>query len=397
MGKLRVYWNTETFSNKVNELTDGEYELIGEYSRSHDKTTFKHLKCGYVFEMTPHVFLRGGRCPHCSNVRRRNRLRKTTEQFKQEVHSLTNGEYEVLSEYKNNKINVLFRHNKCGRTFEMRPNSFISGQRCPSCSSKRGARLRTKTTDQFKRELYDAYGNDYELLSEYINSDTPVKVKHMVCGNIYYSRPADLIRGHGCPKCAYKVRAKKIGDAHRDSLSKVKKSIRDILGDQYVVLTKDSEYKGNRQHILIKHLVCGHTYQARYSDIQYHHTRCPYCSHLGGPSKGEIDTKLVLVNNFGLGENTDFKYGYVIPDLKHKNNLHFDFWLPKYRLAIEYDGRQHFMPINFFGGEHQFIMQQFHDSMKDKYCAKHHITLVRIPYTFNNKKKIFKVLKQYIK
>ena len=26
----RVYWNTESFKNKVDELTKGEYELLGE-------------------------------------------------------------------------------------------------------------------------------------------------------------------------------------------------------------------------------------------------------------------------------------------------------------------------------------------------------------------------------
>lgn len=36
---------------------------------------------------------------------------------------------------------------------------------------------------------------------------------------------------------------------------------------------------------------------------------------------------------------------------KNINELPFDFYLPNQNLLIEYDGIQHFKPINFFGGE----------------------------------------------
>jgi len=41
--------------------------------------------------------------------------------------------------------------------------------------------------------------------------------------------------------------------------------------------------------------------------------------------------------------------------MKIKNyNLVLDFYLPYYDLYIEYNGEQHYNPINFFGGEKRF-------------------------------------------
>ena len=392
----RVYWNTESFKNKVDELTKGEYELLGEYTKTHDKTTFKHLKCNREFEMTPHNFLAGQRCPHCRYQSVKHGGKKTFDQVAKEVTQLSKGEYKVLPPYVNSKTKMEFIHLNCGNHFKMKFNAFQQGQRCPICASKHRSKLRTMTNDEFVKRVESTWGNEYTLLSKYVNSDTPIKVKHNKCGNIYMTRPADFIRGHGCLKCSYVERAPKIGVNQRTPLSEVKKSIKDILGDQYVVLTKDSDYKGNRQHISIKHLTCGHVYKARYSDIQRGHTGCPYCAKLGGSSNGESKILNILQKIYHLKSEDDFYYGYIIPDLKYKSNLHFDFWLPKQRIAIEYDGRQHYIPINYFGGFEAFQQQQERDRLKDQYCKDNHITLIRIPYTISTNKQINAIISKVL-
>ena len=48
---------------------------------------------------------------------------------------------------------------------------------------------------------------------------------------------------------------------------------------------------------------------------------------------------------------------------------------------IEYDGEQHFKPIEFFGGEEAFQKQQERDQKKDEWCKENNIPLLRIPYT----------------
>jgi hypothetical protein len=61
--------------------------------------------------------------------------------------------------------------------------------------------------------------------------------------------------------------------------------------------------------------------------------------------------------------------------------LPFDFYIPKHNLLIEYDGRQHFIPVDYFGGESGLTIVQEHDRRKTKYCADNGVRLLRIPYT----------------
>ena len=61
--------------------------------------------------------------------------------------------------------------------------------------------------------------------------------------------------------------------------------------------------------------------------------------------------------------------------------LRFDFWLPQASLVIEYDGQQHFRPVERFGGEKAFWAVQKRDAIKDQFCRENGIEVIRIPYT----------------
>lgn len=61
------------------------------------------------------------------------------------------------------------------------------------------------------------------------------------------------------------------------------------------------------------------------------------------------------------------------------NYLPFDFYLPKYNRLIEYDGQQHFQ-IAFGQDEKKLQLQQQYDKIKDNWCQKNNIKLIRIPY-----------------
>ena len=63
--------------------------------------------------------------------------RITTEDFKKTIFELTGDEFELLSEYKNAKTKVIMKHNKCGNKFEIKPDNFKCGNRCPFCAGKR--------------------------------------------------------------------------------------------------------------------------------------------------------------------------------------------------------------------------------------------------------------------
>lgn len=58
--------------------------------------------------------------------------------------------------------------------------------------------------------------------------------------------------------------------------------------------------------------------------------------------------------------------------------LFFDFYLPDYNVAIEYDGIYHYEPIH---GERLLTKRKERDQIKTLYCRAKGIKLLRIPYT----------------
>ena len=50
--------------------------------------------------------------------------------------------------------------------------------------------------------------------------------------------------------------------------------------------------------------------------------------------------------------------------------------MPKYNVAIECQGLQHFKPVEWFGGEKNFRTQKHNDELKRKLCEEHNIKLL---------------------
>ena len=102
-------------------------------------------------------------------------------------------------------------------------------------------------------------------------------------------------------------------------------------------------------------------------------------------SAGEEEIAKLLISN-----NIHFIRQYTFEDcLSPKNNkLIFDFAIfdnnNNLQYIIEYDGIQHFQPIEYFGGETNFLYQKECDNIKNNYCKNHNIPLLRIPYTRQN-------------
>lgn len=52
----------------------------------------------------------------------------------------------------------------------------------------------------------------------------------------------------------------------------------------------------------------------------------------------------------------------------------------KHKICIEYVGNQHFEMVEFFGGQKRFEDIKKNDEIKNKYCEKNNLKLLRIPY-----------------
>ena len=115
------------------------------------------------------------------------------------------------------------------------------------------------------------------------------------------------------------------------------------------------------------------SYQQSVADKICKKRGCPKCNE----SKGEKQIGLILdKNDIEHKEEKQFK------NCQYKRMLRFDFYLPTYNCCIEFNGAQHYqIGTGYFNDKKQFKNIQKRDKIKVKYCQKHNIKLIVIPYT----------------
>jgi very-short-patch-repair endonuclease len=113
---------------------------------------------------------------------------------------------------------------------------------------------------------------------------------------------------------------------------------------------------------------------------------CPECS----LSKGEN-----RVVKFFKSKKIKFKIQKTFKKCRDKGRLFYDFYVSKYKLLVEFDGKQHFEPIEYFGGLKSFKERKRRDRIKTKWAKQNGYKLLRIKYT--KLKRIDTVLDNYFK
>ena len=298
--------------------------------------------------------------------------RKTNEEFLKEVFNLVGNEYTVLDEYINNKTKITFKHNKCNNIWKITPHNFINNNiRCPKCSGKY-----KRTNKDFINEIYELVGDEYTPLSEYKTDGTKkpdkIKFKHNICNRIFEMRAHDFINlNHRCPYCSNKI----ISDKKKLSNEEFLEKVYNLVGNEYTVLDK---YDCCKKEIRFKHNICNRIFTMKPKKFIYDNHRCPYCKE----SKGEIKIRKWLEDH-----NINFESQYSFPDCKYKLPLRFDFKILKDNkiILIEYDGVQHFQESFYDNLE----KQQIRDKIKNDYCKKNNLKLIRISYEdYSNIEKI---------
>jgi hypothetical protein len=153
---------TEEFKQIVYDLTNCEYEVVGEYTYSRHKIKIKHTVCGNVFLMYPYSFITGQRCPKCFG-----NFVKTQEQFEKEMYNIYGTQYIVKGKYINEKTPIKFLHTICNKESSLVPDKVLNQrQSCRYCYTKSvGERTIRKYLNEkqidFKEQYYfkDLLGN----------------------------------------------------------------------------------------------------------------------------------------------------------------------------------------------------------------------------------------------
>jgi len=318
-----------------------------------------HNMCNNVYEVSPDNFYRGKRCPKCFGG-----VRKTNSEFINEVEELVGNEYTFLETYVNGHTPIKVIHNCCGNEYNVSPTSFLrSGSRCPICAINRRKVALTLTNEEFLEGIYSLVGDEYTFLEEYKGKLAKIKVRHNTCGHIYATSPDNFKSGKRCKKCS-DTEQRKTNDSFF-------KEVFELVGDEYTFL---EEYKGARKKVEVRHNACNHIFSTTPNNF-LKGNRCPNCF----VSKGEL-----AIENALKDKNVLFTREVTFDDLKIEGLLRYDFGLydkdKNLKLLIEYDGRQHFEPIEAWGGESEFVKTLERDKIKTNYAMNNNIPLKRIPY-----------------
>ena len=185
--KSRRKLKTKTNEQFISELKVifPEYSVIGEYTKAKNK-----VKCfcnihDIEFESLPTNLLKGKiGCPECNKINRGMSLRKTHEEFLNELKCV-NDRVEVLTEYITSEIYVKARCKICDYVWDVKPSNLLIGCGCPICKASKGeikiAKYLKENNILFKAQktfdgliglgggelLYDFYLPEYNLLIEY--------------------------------------------------------------------------------------------------------------------------------------------------------------------------------------------------------------------------------------
>lgn len=280
------------------------------------------------------------------------------------IRDITSKGFEIL-EYVNREN--IFTKDADGYLYKINYHNFIKGQ-TPHMLMKNPFAL-----ENLKRYLSINYPYFECLETEYHTCKTKMRFichKHEDKG-IQLKTPDKIInKEHVCRYCGYENGARtRLVD---ESLF-IKKC--DELSLEYVGRT----IINNNSHILFicpKHRDKG-VQHSSWTNFKRCTNGCIHCS----SSSGEIKIRKELTS---LGYQFDEQY--QMEGCVSKRNLKFDFFIPKLNLAIEYDGQQHFEPVDFSGKGYESALEIYHNTMmrdriKNDFCANNNIRLLRIPYT----------------
>ena len=162
--------------------------------------------------------------------------------------------------------------------------------------------------------------------------------------------------GHGCPKCG----TEEVHEGQRSNTEEFLKKCIIYHGNTYDY--SKVNYIDNSTKIEIICKKHGSFFQSPNQHIGVKSQGCPVCRESSGE---RMVREYLKVNNINFESQKSFQ------GLRgDKYLLKFDFYLPDNNLVIEYNGKQHYEPVQIFGGKKGFLKQVNRDKKKKEFCKK---------------------------
>jgi very-short-patch-repair endonuclease len=369
---------TAEFCETLKEVHEGRLTLVEgqQYLSRKDKLTFKCLNPSHnPFKAAPsNVIFRKSGCPECKKERLREVFKHTEETVYQIIASKDYPFSPLPNQLYTNQDSIWkFKcNNPTHPAWEAPLGAYLQGTIKYGCSFCAGARP-IGSIDEIHSLCIDLFGDNIVLL----DSSIPTRIikrttrlnflcrKHLVEFRTTLSLLSD---SKGCEKCSLESYSAKRKTSLEDLINQVK-----LIHRDFITLEDASMYVNTESKILFR---CNKKPKHGVFEATAHGILggygCPICK----MSKGERKIWFWLKDN-----EIDFKSQKRVK--KHVGNgvFIFDFYLPSKKVIIEYDGRQHSIPVERWGGKKALKKTLINDSLKDEYTRLIGFEMMRIPYT----------------
>ena len=327
------------------------------------------------FWQNPHSHLRGSGCLKCWQERKGKDLFSNTKEFIEKARKVHGDKYDYSKvEYKRSDENVCIICPIHGE-FLQTPNKHLGGEGCKECGKITARNKHILKIEDFIDRAKQIHGNKYIYDKTDLNHRDEKGRVIITCPihGDFLQKPHNHLCGKGCLKCGTKTRANK-----------------KRLSQEEVIERFKSKYGNKYDYSKV-------VYESMHSDVIITCTKhgdfpCSPANHLSGKGcpKCKMSHSECNVEKALIDKKIEYKYDVRRKTLPWLEELTLDFYLPKYNIAIECQGGQHFYSVDYFGGKEKLKYRIELDKKKKKLCESNGIKLlyyseenIEFPYEVN--------------